>query len=249
MNGRRRRLGQHFLADRRIAARLVEYASVGPGDTVLEVGPGTGILTEELARRAGRVVAVEKDRALAGQLRWLPANVELVTGDALRVDWLAHGTISKFVANIPYSISSPLLGKFLDSAIPLAVLTLQEEFAERLVARPGTPDYSRLTVNAFMNAESHLLERVKRGAFRPPPRVDSAVVRLTKRPAPFPVRDPLLFARIVAAGFSHRRKRLSSVLREWWPATLIAGIRNAERRIGELSPGEIAAISDALAQP
>ena len=147
---------------------------------MLEVGPGLGVLTRRLAESAGRVIAIEMDRRLADHLRpSLPGNVELIVGDALTVPF---PPFDRMVSNLPYSISSPIIFKLLEHEFQKAVVMLQKEFADRLVARPDTDDYSRLTVNVYYRAECRILEKVPRSRFWPPPKVDSAVVELVPGP-------------------------------------------------------------------
>lgn len=252
----RRSLGQHFLVAPEYVERSLTHARLEGNETVLEIGPGLGTLTRALAARCKRVVAVELDAGLVDRLRdeGLPENVELIRGDATRVPLPAF---DKVVSNLPYHISSPMTFRLLERRFALAVLMYQREFAQRLVAKPGTPAYSRLSVNAYVRAAVELLERVPPGAFRPRPRVSSAIVRVTprKRP-PFPLRSPQLFDTVVAALFSQRRKTIRNGLLVH--AEAIAGSRDrmaaalpALPHLGEraevLTPEELGALSDALA--
>ena len=250
-----RRLGQHFLVDGGLLARQVAAASLGPDDTVLEVGAGLGTLTLGLAKGAGHVVAYETDHRLATALRpRLPPNVELLAEDALEAEW---PPFTKMVANIPYGISSPLLFKLLGGPFQLAVLLLQLEFAERLVARHGGKDYGRLTVSAARVAAVELLEVVPRSAFYPQPKVESALVRLVPREG-FKVRNLILFEELLRVAFSQRRKMLRNSLagargrlapratQEQWDA-LLATAGWSSRRPEALSPPELAALADEVA--
>ncbi|HEY8552395.1 MAG TPA: 16S rRNA (adenine(1518)-N(6)/adenine(1519)-N(6))-dimethyltransferase RsmA [Thermaerobacter sp.] len=231
-----RRLGQNFLVDEGWAERIVAAAEPGPEDLVLEVGPGLGALTERLVRRAGRVVAVEVDRRLADALRHRLgplANLELVVADVLHVD-LADLTAAatdgaaggdprgagpwtrvKLVSNLPYAITSPFLVRWLTAPVrwERAVLTLQAEVVERLVASPGTAAYGALTVFVAYHARVERLGTVPAGAFWPRPEVDSAVVRLwPHRRPPVTVADPAALFALVRAAFGRRRKRLANAL-------------------------------------
>lgn len=231
-----RRLGQNFLVDEGWAERIVAAAEPGPDDLVLEVGPGLGALTERLVRRAGRVVAVEVDRRLADALRQRLgplANLELVVADVLRVD-LARLVAApeggaaggepgagrprdrvKLVSNLPYAITSPFLVRWLTTPLrwERAVLTLQEEVVERLLAPPGTAAYGALTVFVAYHARVERLGTVPAGAFWPRPAVDSAVVRLWPHPRPpVTVADPAALFALVRAAFGRRRKRLANAL-------------------------------------
>ena len=248
-----RGLGQHFLIDERVARRQVERASIQEGETVLEVGPGLGVLTRILGTRARRVIAIEKDRRLADALRALGGPIEVVHGDALKVEWPAFDVM---VSNLPYRISSPVTFRLLDRPFDRAVLMFQREFAERLIARPGTKDYSRLTVNVAHRAECEILERVPRSAFHPQPRVDSAIVRLVRRAPAYHAMDETSFHAVVDATFLHRRKTIANALRlEWrrfdtdrdrWRETLLS-LPFLDRRAGDLSPAEFATLANGIA--
>jgi 16S rRNA (adenine1518-N6/adenine1519-N6)-dimethyltransferase len=240
-------MGQNFLIDDRVAERQVEFAAVGKEDTVLEIGPGLGVLTHKLAERAGQVVAVEMDRKLAEYLRTkLPSNVELIVGDALEIDL---PPFDKVVSNLPYSISSPIIFKLLDHEFERAVVMLQKEFADRMVASPDTDDYSRLTVNVYYRAECRVLEKVPKSRFWPMPKVDSAVVELRPRPPPFPVRDEKLFLKLVELLFQQRRKKIGTVLRMkgMMSAEQRSAVPYADERVEVLSPEQIGELSDAVA--
>jgi 16S rRNA (adenine1518-N6/adenine1519-N6)-dimethyltransferase len=213
-----RRLGQHFLSDPRILGRIVDALELTPGETVIEVGPGRGSLTTELLARGAQVVAIEKDRELAEQLRSQVSGVgcQVVTGDALRLDWheLQSRHRVKIVGNIPYYITSPLLEKALTPPLPERIVFLvQHEVAERIASPPGGKTYGALSVGVQAVCRVEKLFTVAPGAFRPPPKVRSAVIRLT------PLAEPLVtpaevapFRRFVTACFSRRRKQLKNVL-------------------------------------
>jgi 16S rRNA (adenine1518-N6/adenine1519-N6)-dimethyltransferase len=215
-----RRLGQNFLIDPNIVRKIVALAELTTETTVLEIGPGRGILTDALAQVAGRVVAVEIDPVLhrlleARQENW--TNVELVCGDALAypVGQLPAGTV--VVANLPYYISTPLLFRLLDcrSHFPRMVLMLQDEVADRLVARPGSSEYGVLSVMAQYSAHISKAFKVSAHCFRPRPEVGSAVVLLrAKEEALLRTEEEPAFAALVKAGFAHRRKTLVNSLRD-----------------------------------
>lgn len=247
-----RGLGQHFLLDERVAHRQVEYAGIRPDDVVLEIGPGLGVLTERLAARARRVVAVERDRRLARALRERIEGIEVIEGDAVKVPLPGFDRV---VSNLPYQISSPITFRLLDAPFARAVLMYQAEFAERLVAGPGEDAYSRLSVKAFVRARAEIAESVPRSAFWPSPKVDSAIVVLEPRPFPFPVRDPAMFDAVVDAAFAHRRKAIENALALHWRslarseaalAAALAGHPLSRRRAEELAPEEFGALADAL---
>ena len=246
-------LGQHFLVDERVAHRHVEYAGIAADDVVLEIGPGLGVLTRPLLRKAARVVAVEKDRRLARGLRDLGGNLEILEGDAMKVPLPAFDRV---VSNLPYKISSPITFRLLDLTFDRAVLMYQEEFAQRLVARQGDEDYSRLSVKAYVRARAEVVERVPRSAFWPQPKVDSAIVLLEPRPAPFSVEDWATFDAVVDASFQHRRKTIENALRLSWPKfarseaafdSRLATVPHRRKRPEELTPEEFGELADALA--
>ncbi len=213
----KRRLGQHFLTDPRILARIADALEVTSGDTVLEIGPGPGGLTGPLLERAGRVVAIEKDSELIEPLRSQYPGLEVVRGDALDLDWHALAGGPFVVAgNIPYNITSPLLDKALSPPPPRRIVFLvQKEVAERVTAQPGTGEYGALTVGVKTAAIAERLFTVPAGAFRPRPKVDSAVLRLTPRDEPLvPPSDRDSFRTLVVGLFGYRRKQISRGLRE-----------------------------------
>lgn len=207
------RLGQHFLFDPRILARIADATLAGPGDHVLEIGPGRGTLTRELARRAGRVTAIEADRRLAGELTDALAgsNVTVITGDALAVDWPRADIVG---GNIPYQITSPLIEKALTPPRPRHVVFLvQREVADRLAAPPGSEQYGALSAGVQLVARVERLFTVSAGAFRPPPRVESAVVRITPSPeAPAPDEERATRT-LIRLAFQRRRQQLQRTLR------------------------------------
>jgi 16S rRNA (adenine1518-N6/adenine1519-N6)-dimethyltransferase len=217
----RKRFGQHFL-EPVWADKVLEAIAPAPDDVFLEIGPGAGVLTLRLAPRVQRLVAVEIDRDLVDQLApKLPPNAAVVSADVLNVDLdatlpPAERLHSRIVGNLPYNISSPILIRVLDLSttrpVRDATLMLQREVADRLTAEPGTREYGVLSVLTQWRADVSRLLALPPGAFRPPPEVKSALVRLTFRPAPIPVADPPLFERMVRAMFTQRRKTLANAL-------------------------------------
>lgn len=200
--------GQHFLVDRGIAERIAGYADISPGDRVLEIGPGRGSLTEFLAARAGRVYAIEADPELARYVEDMFPNVEVIQGDALRVDLPEY---NKVVSNLPYHISTKITLRLLRNPFDLMVLMYQREFVERMLASPGTRDYGRLSVNVSYYANVEILETVPRSAFRPMPHVSSSVVRLRPRADREQV-DESMFSAICRDLFTKRRKKVKNAL-------------------------------------
>ena len=266
----RRRFGQNFLVDANTLAKIITAGALGPGDSVLEIGAGLGVLTRSLAEAVtplGRVVALEIDDnllpALAETVGEL-TQVRVVPGDAMALDWplfldthfAGVGRVS-VVANIPYNITSPLLTTLLDQRGRFAriVLLVQKEVAARLGAKPGTPDYSSLGVFSQYHAQVETIGIVSRRVFFPPPDVDSAIVRLTPHAAPpVAVPDEPLFFAVVRAAFGQRRKALLNALsgdpalgwdRERAAAALAAAGIDPGRRGETLSLEEFAR----LAQP
>ena len=249
----RKRFGQHFLHDPGVLRRIVDAVDPRPGERIVEIGPGHGALTLPLLERCGRVEAIEIDRDLAPLLAGRAAGKgELVihVGDVLEVDFRSlHGGGSKLriCGNLPYNISTPLLFHLLAARDVIADMhfMLQKEVVDRMAAPPGGKDYGRLTVMLAAACRVEPLFRVGRGAFQPPPAVDSAVARLVPHDTePFPMPDPARFARIVAAAFSMRRKTLRNSLRGLVDTAAFdaAGI-DAGRRPETLSPGEFARLS------
>ncbi len=218
----RKRFGQHFLTDRRSLERIVEALAPAPDDTVVEIGPGRGALTDLLRARCRRLIAVEIDRDLVQHLRDRYAHdavVEVVEGDALEADWGAVAGPSYLLAgNLPYYITTPLIFRILETPMPRrAVLLVQREVAERLSAVPGSSDYGALSVNVQVVASVVAVGRVSAGAFHPRPKVESAIVRLTPLDAPLlGAGEVARFRRFVQAVFGMRRKQLVRVLRELW---------------------------------
>jgi 16S rRNA (adenine1518-N6/adenine1519-N6)-dimethyltransferase len=220
----KRRLGQHFLTDPRLLGRIADALGAGPGDTVLEIGPGPGGLTAALAERAGRLVAIEKDADLVPALRERFPSATIVQGDALETDWPAVAGPRYLVAgNIPYNITSPLIDKALDPPRPVRIVFLvKKEVADRVTAPAGERPYGALSVGVQSVAAAERLFTVPAGAFYPRPKVDSAVLRLT--PLTEPLVDPAeqwSFRRLVVGLFGFRRKQLARGLREltgWEPA-------------------------------
>lgn len=251
-----KRRDQHFLFDESILEEIVGFAGIRGDEDVLEIGAGPGNLTGLLASRARRVYAIELDPALAARLeeKFRGSNVTVIRGNALRVDF---PPFQKAVANLPYSISSGVTFKLLERPFALAVLMYQREFAERMAAGVGEPAYSRLSVDVQHFARVEILRYVPPEAFTPPPEVESAVVRLTPRPAAYAVRDRELFLALVTAAFAQRRKRLGNALVNGAHMLRIGDVKALVARLppelmgkraGEVSPEEYAALADQLCE-
>jgi 16S rRNA (adenine1518-N6/adenine1519-N6)-dimethyltransferase len=258
---KRHALGQHFLRDRGIAAEIVDLVAPTSKDLVVEIGPGEGALTTELAQRAGHVIALEVDRDLAGRLRSrsLP-RLEVLDADARTWD---YGTVTRpaggrvlVVGNLPYSVGKPILEALVTArtAIDEMALMLQKEVAERLAAPPGSKTYGGLSVLTQIYCDVRLALRVPPEAFKPPPKVDSAVVHLRVLPGPrVPLNDERRFHTIVRASFAQRRKMLANALaatlgidlEEARSATSRAGI-DPKRRAETLTIDEFAALTRQL---
>lgn len=266
----RKRFAQHFLESAWVNKLVVAVAAT-PQDSILEIGPGRGAITRPLAAQAGRLLAIEIDRDLAADLEAaaLP-RVTVVTNDVLSVDlvpiltqWLGAPPSSsnqiRVVGNLPYNISSPILFALLDLAarthgVRDAMLMLQKEVADRLIARVGTGEYGVLTVLTGVNADVRRVLSLPPGAFRPQPTVHSAVVKLTFRPPAADIPDHPLFVRMVRTMFTQRRKTLSNALKPFAVergADAIAALAGAgidpKRRPETLQLAEIAALARAFA--
>ena len=245
-------LGQNFLFDTYILSNIIGSTDVGPEDIVVEIGPGPGKLTRMLAEKAGRVIAIELDDRLYERLRIELAgadNIELVHGDALRYHYEDLPEF-KVVANIPYYITTPIIFRLLQAKGSLKSMTLavQKEVAERITAKPDTKAYGVLSLMVRYYAEPDLRFLIPKEAFRPKPKVDSAVVnmRILDKPS-VDVKDEKLFFRIIKTAFSQRRKMLSNSLKslredvkEWLSR---AGI-DPQRRPETLSIREFALLAN-----
>jgi 16S rRNA (adenine1518-N6/adenine1519-N6)-dimethyltransferase len=240
----RRRFGQHFLVDRHYIERIVAALDPRPDDNVVEIGPGLGALTGPLLERVSRLTVIEIDRDLAARLAAEhPAErLTIYTADALVFDFGSLGPDLRVIGNLPYNISSPLLFHLAqyDAAVRDITVMLQKEVVERMAAAPATAEYGRLSVMLQARFRIERLFRVSAGAFRPAPKVDSAVARLTPlRDARPSLADEALFARIVTAAFGQRRKTLRNALKT------LAGEGDLERAgIAPSARGETLSVAD-----
>lgn len=256
--------GQHFLVDPQVRDAIVATAGVGPGSLVVEIGPGTGVLTEALLQRGASVLAVELDRGLAaalGETLGRKPRLTVLSADALRFDFAAHlgahperGRI-RVVANIPYYITSPLILRLLPcrQLFKALYLTVQREVAERITAGPGTKAYGALTLHCQYHAEVRPALAIPRAAFYPIPEVDSTLVGFDLLDAPrVSVTSPARLFGVIRAAFGQRRKMLWNALRQagWPPAALDAALGacgiTGSRRGETLTLQEFARLSEAL---
>lgn len=231
----KKRFGQHFLHDSQVIDRIVRAIALAPDERVVEIGPGRGALTLPLLRRHGSLTAIEFDRDLIVPLRAAAAPfgaLELIVADVLQVDFtaLAAGGTLRLVGNLPYNISSPILFHALDHAAAIRDMhfMLQKEVVERMASGPGSKVYGRLSVTLQALCEVTPLFNIGPGAFQPPPKVDSSVVRLVPKPAALiGIVDRRLFARVVHDAFGQRRKTLRNALSQVCDAAALerAGIR------------------------
>ncbi len=236
--------GQNFLTDGRVADRHIAYAEIEPDDKILEVGPGLGILTKRLIGKGSSLTCIELDDILAEYIqKTYGDSLTLIHGDAVKV---AFPPFDRFVSNLPYSVSTPIIFKLLEYPFKKAVVMVQKEFADRMVADVGSPDYSRLTVNLFFKADCEILENVPRSRFKPQPKVDSCLVSIVPRPAPFDVKDEKTFFDVTKICFDHRRKKIGTSLKAGGLIKSSDQIPYADARIENLRPAEIAEIADAI---
>jgi 16S rRNA (adenine1518-N6/adenine1519-N6)-dimethyltransferase len=245
----RKRFGQHFLVDEVVLQNIVNAIDPKPGDALIEIGPGLGALTRGLIERCGKLIAVELDRDLGPKLQArFGSKIELIQGDALTVDFATlapQSTALRIVGNLPYNISSPLLFHLLPQAARVKdqVFMLQKEVVDRMVAKPSTKTYGRLSVMLqWRYAMKNMLD-VPPEAFDPPPRVNSAVVRMVPYVEPAALNVSLLES-LVANAFSQRRKILRHTLQHWLEARGIEPMGfDFQRRAEEVSVDEFVALA------
>ena len=248
----KKRFGQHFLHDQHILRRIVEAVSPRAGDTLVEIGPGEGALTFPLLKAAGHLTAIELDRDLIEPLRARAVGIgelTIVHRDVLSVDFgaLAAGKRLRLVGNLPYNISTPILFHVLEHAPAIEDMhfMLQKEVVERMAAEPGSKTYGRLSVMLQLRCSVEPLFGVPPGAFRPPPKVESAVVRLVPfAAADLPDTDFAMIERVVRAAFGQRRKTLGNALSTVADANQIvaAGI-DPRARAEQLAPADFVALA------
>ena len=241
------KFGQNFLVDKKVALQEVEHANINEKDVVLEIGPGKGVLTELLAQRAKKVIAIEVDKNLVKDLQsFLPDNVVLINDDVLNVDFESLPRFNKIVSNLPFQISSPITFKLLNYDFSLAVLIYQKEFADRMVAKPNSKSYSRLSVGVYYKACCEIVEVVSKTCFKPQPKVDACVVKLIPRKrSPFLVYDEGFFFDLTRELFNHRRKKIKHTLKKLYNIDY-SNMSFLDNRVENLSPEQIGELSNIL---
>ena len=247
----RKRFGQHFLSDGTVIDAIVSAIDPRPGEALVEIGPGLGAMTVPLLERCGRLTVVELDRDLAAKLRRNP-RLDVIEADVLTVDFAALaerlGQPLRVVGNLPYNISTPILFHLLGAADRVVDQTfmLQKEVVERMAASPGRKDYGRLSVMLQWRYDIESLLDVPPESFDPPPRVDSAVVRMQPLPGTAQV-DPVLLGDLVTVAFSQRRKLLRHTLGRWLEQRGCAAAFDLQRRAEEVPVAEYLALAAAVA--
>jgi len=248
----RKRFGQHFLADQAIIDAIVRAIDPRAGQAMVEIGPGLAALTQPLVERLGRLAVIELDRDLAARLREHP-QLAVTEADVLKVNFAELAQTlgvakTRVVGNLPYNISTPILFHLLDFVATISDqhFMLQKEVIDRMVAQPATGDYGRLSVMLQWRYEMENVLFVAPESFDPPPRVDSAVVRMVPRPAPAPV-DQKLLSELVQVAFSQRRKILRHTLGKWLEQRNFAGTFDVQRRAEEVPVEEYLRVAQAVA--
>ncbi len=252
-------LSQNFLIDKNQLENQIAFAALNSDDIILEIGGGTGLLTNLLIDRVKFVYCIEYDKNLADYLRLKfqsNSNIKIIEGDVLKLDL---PQANKIIANLPYHISSPITFKLLDQNFDLAILMYQYEFAKRMIAQPGTEDYSRLSANLQYQANVELLKRIPRKSFYPMPKVDSAIVRIILKKENLPV--PVDYFRIVTRIlFNTKNKLVSSVFYDYFKKvilksdrisfkqSLLSGISHSSIRVRELTIEELVTITKELVE-
>jgi 16S rRNA (adenine1518-N6/adenine1519-N6)-dimethyltransferase len=243
------KLGQHFLANGAILDRIALAVCPEGEELVIEIGPGKGALTEKLLRRSGRVVAIELDPYLVEHLRQKfegETRLQVIHGDILQVDLAQWGPVP-IAGNLPYYIATPILEKAIRAGAPRTVFLIQKEVARRLVARPGERDYGYLTLQTALFADTRMLFDVKPGAFKPPPKVDSAVVLLTPHGRDYGITDREGFLKFLSHSFRQKRKTLRNNLGPVYGLERIEGLPEAKLRAEQLGVAELAVLYKKLA--
>jgi 16S rRNA (adenine1518-N6/adenine1519-N6)-dimethyltransferase len=243
----RKRFGQHFLTDKALIEAIVDLIDPQPGETLVEIGPGLGAMTLPLLQRHQPLTVIELDRDLAARLR-KREDVEVIESDVLRVDFkalaAAKGAKLRVVGNLPYNISTPILFHLLDAVDDVVDqhFMLQKEVVDRMAAAPGRKDYGRLSVMLQWRYGIESVLDVPPEAFDPPPRVNSAIVRMQPLSQP-PAVDPALLGALVTSAFSQRRKLLRHSLGRWLTERGYSGHFDLQRRAEEVPVDEFVALA------
>ncbi|MFW6304155.1 MAG: 16S rRNA (adenine(1518)-N(6)/adenine(1519)-N(6))-dimethyltransferase RsmA [Candidatus Saliniplasma sp.] len=242
-----RSLSQNFLMDGSIADRMIEAANISKKETVLEVGPGLGILTERLEPSAGALILIEKDDDLYEYLKgeFSSENVKIIHGDVLDI---ALPKFDKVVSNLPFSISSPITFKLLGRDFKSGILTYQKEYADRMIAKYGEKNYSRLSVMVSTHAEVEKLFNIRKDKFYPNPKVDATVLRLIPKEPTFDLKYPEIFSEVVRQLFSYRRKMIRNALNTGFGIEKNKDIPYQNKRVGNLKPEQINEITNYLVE-
>jgi 16S rRNA (adenine1518-N6/adenine1519-N6)-dimethyltransferase len=249
----RKRFGQHFLTDGAVIDAIVDLIAPQAGEALVEIGPGLGAMTHPLVARCGQLTVIELDRDLAQRLRAQPG-IEVIEADVLQVDFAAlaqaRGQRLRVVGNLPYNISSPILFHLLGVAAQVVDqhFMLQKEVVERMAAGPGTKDYGRLSVMLQWRYDIESVLDVGPESFDPPPRVESAIVRMLPLPDA-PGVEPALLSELVRVAFSQRRKLLRHTLGRWLDERGFAGAFDVQRRAEEVPVSDYLALAAALGTP
>lgn len=240
-------LGQNFLTDENIANRIVNSAEIKEDETIVEIGPGLGILTERLVKVAGELIIIEKDKKLYEHLenKYTPKGVKVIHGDVLDVDL---PEFDKVVSNLPFSISSPITFKLLEQDFKSAVLTYQKEYADRMVAKVGEKNYSRLSVMVSTHTDVNRLFNIPKDRFYPSPKVDATVLKLIPKEPDFDLKYPKVFEEVVRQLFSYRRKMIRNALNTGFGIEKDEKIPYQNKRVGNISPEQINEITDYLVE-
>lgn len=218
-----RYLDQHFIKDTKIIDRLVDYAEINESDTVLEIGPGIGRITERLVEKAGKVIGIERDERFCEILlqKGFP-NFELIEGDVLRA---RLPDFDKIVSNLPFGISSPLTFELFNHKWEVGVLIYQKEFAERMIAKPGDPNYSRLSIGVRYFCTVEILEKIPKEKFYPQPEIDGSIVKLTQKIIKKDKEE--FFWNLIRAAFRNKNKKLKNALAD---SSFLLGLKEDEIR-------------------
>jgi 16S rRNA (adenine1518-N6/adenine1519-N6)-dimethyltransferase len=247
----RKRFGQHFLTDGAVIEQIVQAIAPQRGEPMVEIGPGLAAMTQPLVERLGKLHVIELDRDLAVRLRQ-HTQLQVTESDVLKVDFsaLAHSmptTALRVVGNLPYNISTPILFHLLEhvAVVKDQHFMLQKEVVERMVAQPSTANYGRLSVMLQWRYDMEMVLLVGPQAFNPPPRVDSAVVRMTPWAQPAAL-DARLLSELVQVAFSQRRKLLRHTLGQWLEARAFGGVFDVKRRAEEVAVAEYVALAQAV---